>query len=173
MIGHLKVDYDPWLLRSEKQKFDEDEIKNKAHQSINSEDKVEGFKDITPKKRPIWYSSKYTTVDADFEPIFDNDDSLKVKFGSNKVLEATFLMRNLTLDNTKDQEGNKSSNKFKNIKFIFRKSSKKALPLLSFSIAFKFETKKRNVFHQNIFFICYACKIFYFCFACIYNLISL
>lgn len=48
-----------------------------------------------PSKRPEKYSEKFFTIDGDLENKFDNDDSTKFKYGSNKVFEANFVMKHL------------------------------------------------------------------------------
>jgi len=71
----FKFEHDPWLYRADRNSFTE-----------------------APEKssEPKMTNSKYNSFETYFDTKFKNDDSCKVKVGSNKVVESNFTIKNMT-----------------------------------------------------------------------------
>lgn len=54
------------------------------------------------KPRPHWMDRKYNSFETYFDTKFKNNDSLKIKSGSSRVVEASFNMKNFTFLNNTD-----------------------------------------------------------------------
>ena len=79
--GYVKFEHDPWKYRADKKEFD----------------------DATEKpSEPRMTNSKYNSFETYFDTKFKNDDSLKIKTSSNRVVETNFSMKNLNFIGTSD-----------------------------------------------------------------------
>lgn len=94
LAAHFKMEHDPWLLRSERSRFETEEINGKAKENKNSK-----CLDEDSGQRLLWYNPKFTRFEAEIEPKFKNLYSLKFKISSNKLLEVNFLIKDLISSN--------------------------------------------------------------------------
>lgn len=73
------------------------------HNHYGFKDDKKKFDDATEKPaEPKPFNLKYNNVETYFDTKFKNDDSLKIKTGTNKTVECNFTMKNLKFPGNQD-----------------------------------------------------------------------
>lgn len=96
-----------------------------VHEKLDLEKKLAHMKEheselthSKPSKKPQKYSDKFLIIESDIENKFDNDDSAKFNYGSKKIMESNFVIKNLYDKNT-ILAGDASGIFLKNNKLLF------------------------------------------------------